>query len=659
MSRSRRISLTVVAGLLALSANSITGPGVPVARAAEYSMSTVASYVVVPAKGQVAVSVEVTFENTTPDPAGQFSLFEVVDLALQPGAADVSASDTDGELNVSVADRETFVLASVRLRQGVRYQQQATLTLQYVLPDGAAPGLRIRESVIAFTVWSFGTSGTIRVTLPDGYEVTVDGNELAASRSDGRVVLDSGEIDDPSSWLARIVAAGAASYQTFTQAVPLAGGTVDLQVRAWSDDEAWGQLTLGLLARALPLLEAEIGLPYPDIGPLVVIESVAGPEGLPGESSGDGTTLQVGYDQPPFTLLHQAAHAWFSDRLSSDRWMREGFASLAAAGIAGQLDVEPAYDPTARADELKADAFPLVSWGAGTATDAQQAWAYAASWSVAAELQRAVGAEWLQRAWQRIVAARGPYEPVAEEGPPPERLTFPPVPAGSRELLDQLEAVSDADVAAIFGRTVFDAETAALLPDRERARSAYAELVVAADSWGAPDPVKADLSAWRFDSALARIQETIDWLRDRDALVAAADAAGLTIPSRLLDRYRTSGGGADARAELDAERAVVDAYVEVAALAEGESGFLEQVGLLGGPEPSATLSDAATLFGEGELRGAAEAIEAARTSLARAETDGIVRLTATIAAVVLLVLLATRLARRRRGTASSDYTAAP
>ena len=67
-----------------------------------------------------------------------------------------------------------------------------------------------------------------------------------------------------------------------------------------------------------------------------------------------------------------------------------------------------------------------------------------------------------------------------------------------------------------------------------------------------------DMAAWRFDSAMQRIEDSRSFLDDSDALIADAERAGLTVPQRLRDRYRTYGGGADAREELDAERAVVD-----------------------------------------------------------------------------------------------------
>lgn len=643
--------LMVLVGLL---------PGRPgPALAAEYTMATSASYSVAPDERTVSVSVEVTFENTTPNPSGQFSLFEVVDLALQQGAAGVTASDDEGKLTVDTADKDGFVLASVHPREGVRYQQKTVFTVAYELADGAAPNMRIRPSLVAFPVWSFGTSGSVEVTLPDRYDVTVDGNDLSATRDGGTVTLSSGPIDDPSAWLAQLLAVGPSSYETVSQAVVLGSATVDLQVRAWPDDQAWGEATLELLARALPLLEQRIGLAYPQVGPLVVVESVAGSPDGSDDATGEGTQLQAGYDQPAFTLVHQAAHAWYSSKLAADRWIREGFASLAAAQVAGELGIDPPYDPAARAQELADAAFPLVSWGAGESSAEQDAWAYAASWETAKRIADAAGEDGVRLAWQRIANEIGPYDAVTDEPPGGEHPALPTTAADSRELLDQLEAVSDADVAAIFEDAVFDADTAAMLPARAEARAALDGLIAAADGWGAPEPVKVDLAAWRFDSALQRIADARTWLDDRDALLAAAEGAGLTVPQRLRDRYRTAGGGADARDELDAELAVVTSYQEVLNRANGERNVLERLGLLGGPDPSSLLSDANRLFAEGELRGAAEAVAAARMRLEHAATDGLVRIAAVVLVLGVLLFVAFRLVRRRRADSTTGYTSAP
>jgi hypothetical protein len=318
------------------------------------------------------------------------------------------------------------------------------------------------------------------------------------------------------------------------------------------------------------------------------------------------------------------------------------------------LQVALPYDPTARASELAAAAFPLISWGAGEATAEQDAFGYAASWALAQRLATAVGADALRMAWARIAAGMSAYEPIAEDPPAPSGRLISPV--DSRGLLDHLEAVSGQDLAGEFEAHVFDAAAAADLPKRAAARQAYADLLVTAGDWGAPDPVLADLAAWRFDEAQAAIAEATAWLAARDELVAAIGAAGLAAPDRLRDRYRASGGGPDSQDELEAEAALVAAYSDVLARIQRQPSIVEQVGLLGGEKPSARLAEASALFAEGDLRGAAEEVDAARARLAGAFADGAVRLGSAAAVLVATLLLSIVVARRRR---TRGYTARP
>jgi hypothetical protein len=659
----------LVAALLlgALLAAASVAPGLPpLARAAEFTMSTAATYSVEPDDGRVAVSVRVTFENTSPDPAGEFSVFNVIDLAIQPGASDLGARDGTGALTVTPTARDGYVQASVRPRQGVRYGDEVTFTLRYSIPDGAAGGVRVGQSLVSFAVWGFGTSGRVTVNLPGSYEVSLDGDEMTAERAASGWVLESGAIEEPANWLAQLVAVGEASHQTSTRAVPLRAATVDLQVRAWTDDEAWGERTLELVSAALPLLEDRLGVPYPEVGPLVVEETVAGAQDLGGEPAPSGTHLQVGYDQPGFTLLHQLAHVWLADDLVAQRWITEGFASWMAAGAAAELDVDPPFDPATRRGALSDSAFPLVSWGAGESSPEQDAFAYAASWAVAEEIASLVGDDALRLAWQRMAAGTSPYEPIAEETPTADEPSPNRQPVDARALLDQLEAVGDEELGELFERWVLDEETSGHLADRSEARQAYEGLLTAAGDWGAPEPVKVDLAAWRFESATQRIGEAVDWLADRDELMASAELAGLSVPQRLRDRYRTAGGSDDARDELEAEAAVVVAYQAALDRNAAPRGIVERIGLLGGSDPGDLLADANRLFAEGDLHGAADATAEAGARLERASTEGLLRVAAAAAVVVALLALAVALARRQRrrpapvGDApGTDYTAAP
>ena len=655
--RRRRVLAAVVVAAGALSAvlGALPG-GVAEVRAADYRLATDATYTVRPQDHEVRVVVHATFRNTTPNPAGRFSIFQVIDLAIHTGAEDVRASDGRGKLRVTVARRDGVTVATVRPRQGVRYRKSTSFTLRYTLPDAASHDVRIRSSIVTFPVWSFGTDGHVEVRIPAAFEVLVDGDTLAAEQSGEEWRLTSGAIPDPTRWLALLTATQPSTFVTRSAQVPLGAGAVEVQVRSWSDDRAWGRATLDLAVAALPALERAVGLDLAATNPLVLVESLPAAGGELSEPTPAGTDVAVGFDEPPFTIVHQLAHAWFTPDRAVDQWIREGFASQAAATVAGRLDVRPPFDPAAEATARQAAAFPLVSWGAGQASPAQDRFAYAASWATAAEIADAVGADALRRAWQRFAAGLDGYGPLDVSLRPGQLAA---VPADSRHLLDQLEAVSGKDLSAIFQHWVFDDATSSLLPQRREARAKAAELRNAAGDWGTPEPVRLALAGWRFDDAEAAMDETLSWLHDRDALVRDATAAGLSVPARLQDEYRTGGGTPAARAELDAERAVVADYVTARQLSAGERSPVEQVGLLGSADPNVQLDEARSAFAGGDLVGAAELARGARERLQDAGRDGLVRLVSAGAVAVALVVGLAWLVRRRRQPRIGGYTAGP
>ena len=134
----------LVAGLLP--ALPLIRPGV--ARAAEYSMKTKATYEIAPGEGTVRVTVDVTFKNTTPNPPGQFSVFPTIDLAVHDGARNVRAEDTRGRrLRTTVQERDGVNVASVQPRPPVRYRDVRRFALSYTLADGASSDIRIRPSL--------------------------------------------------------------------------------------------------------------------------------------------------------------------------------------------------------------------------------------------------------------------------------------------------------------------------------------------------------------------------------------------------------------------------------------------------------------------------------------------------------------------------------
>jgi hypothetical protein len=618
--------------------------------AADYELVTLARYDVRVADGEVGVQVELDFTNTTPDPAGQFSVFEELKLAIHDQAERVTARDEEGALDVAVEVENDVNVATVTLRDGVRYEETATLELSYVLPDTDAPQMRVRPSVVVFPAWAFGTAGEVEVVIPAGYEVRVDGDALTEEGA----TLVSGPIDDPTAWLSLVTAVRQPSYTEFESAVPLAGGTADLIVRAFTDDATWGERTRDLMIDALPRLEEAIGLPYPRIGPLVLTEAVATDGSGFGEEATGGTEIMVAFDQPPFTALHQAAHVWLTPALVEARWVREGLASAAAADVARQLELDLPYDPAERTADRAEAAIPLDAWAVG-ADAATEAFGYAASWAFVEELAETVGPEALRVVLARTAGSIGPYQTgTVEPEVPSDGVAAPTVALDTRGFLDQLETVSGRSVTDRFAEVVLTDADIALLPARADARTAFDALVEAAGTWGAPDPVRSAMTAWEFDEAQARMAEASEWLVARDALLAELEDVHLPAPKRLEQAYRSYGGGAEAYDELDAERSVVSAYAAAAETVNAERSVIERIGLAGGPDPSAHLSLASGEFAEGELRAAMDAIDQAERVVASAATAGWVRILSALLLAVLVLAMAVFLVRRR-----SSYTAAP
>lgn len=622
-----------------------------VAAAEPYTLATTASYAVQVNERAIEVSIAAHFTNLTPDPKGAFSVFTEVPIAVHDAATGVTATDGAGKLDVVVkpqkgGDGKPVNVATVELRKPLRLNKTADFTLAYTLPDGKDPGVRIRPSVVIFPAWSFGTSSEVVVQLPSAYQVSSDGDALSAATTGATTTLRSGKITDPQHWLAIILADRQTAMLTVSQSVPLDGGTADLNVRSWADDKAWGERTLKLLVDALPRLQERIGLPYAGVGPLQVTEALPSRPASIGEGSTGVQELQVGFDQPAFTVLHQAAHIWIGTELATDRWIREGLASHYAALVATDLKVALPYDPAAQATAQQDNALTFEEWAADS-TAAQDAYGYPASWAFIDRVAGEVGEDRLRAVLERVshgIGAYDPQAPAAEPAAPGPSVT----PLDSRSLLDQLQAVSNQDLSGDFGTTVLGDASDALLTRRAGALTAYGDLLRAAGDWGAPRPVRSAMASWAFDQATQQIGEARAWLAGRDDLLKAIEHAGLSSPERLRDPYESSGGGTDAQVELQAERAVVGNYQAVLDRANSGRSFIERIGLVGGKAPDELLATAHGRFADGDLRGTADATSQARLRLDAAQTSGLLRLASAAVVVLLALALIVYLLRRRR-----------
>jgi hypothetical protein len=596
--------------------------GTPIARAATPDLTLVAAatYDVESAAGQVAVTARITATNHLHDTVTRRFFFQTAYLAVLPGTSAFAITAPGARPRVSVASRQsTYTLLKLNFGTQLAAGRSMVLTLHFDIKDpGGAPDrpVRISPSIVSFTAWAFATADTpgssVTVQFPAGYTVVVGRGPLSGPTTDsaGRAVWMSGRLSTPLAFIADLSADRPSDYSSRDLTMTVGTKTAAVTLRSWPDDTAWRGRVGDLIQRGLPALGTEIGLDWPINGPLIVQEALVrntgGYAGLFDPSAG---RIQISYTASSGVVLHEAAHAWFNGHLVADRWAAEAFASYYADLAAAALKVKIVSPVLTNA--LRASAIPLNAWGAvGTTSTASESYAYAASLAFARAVAARAGHEKLRAIWARAATGIPAYQPPSGT----ETLAGAP---DWRGLLDLFDDTTGASFDGLWRQWIARPEDVPLLDARAAARTAYAKAVVDAGPWSLPRSIRDAMRAWQFDVATQELNAAEGVLQQRSQLVAAAAAAGVTLPGTLEGLVEGNGGIPVAAAEASAELSTIEAIQQAAATepnaTAGSPALLASVGLLGS-DPGAKLADARSAFAAGKLNQAiAEASSAAAT----------------------------------------------
>ena len=612
-----------------------------------------ATYDVLPEEARVAVDVRLTATNHLRDTVARRFFFRTGFLTVPPGASAFAISGGSGTPKVSVRTKAaTYTTLRIDFGANLAAGRSTTLHLTFDLRDvGGVPDrpLRISPSLVTFSAWAFATPDTpgaaVAVRLPTGYSVTVGRGPLSGPEPDatGRERWTSGTLAKPLEFIADVAADRPADYVETSRTVELTERPATILLRAWPDDPAWRDRIGTLVDEALPILERDIGLAWPIDGSLAVHEAlVRGTGGYAGLFDPAERRIEIAYAAPDIVVLHELAHAWFNGRLVADRWVAEAFASYYADRVATELGLDTELPLPAVIDPSDPAAIPLNEWGAsGTEDLATEAYAYAASAELASAIAERAGPNALQEVWAAASAGR------AGDG---GDVTGPP---DWRGLLDLVEASSAQDFGDLWSEWVARPADAALLAARAEARDHVASTVRAAGDWQLPPSIVDAMRAWRFDEAEARLSAADDVLVQRDALEAAANRAGLVLPSTLRAAFEGADGPEDAATELVAAQRSVDAIVAARQALPTGTGigerFLVAVGLLL-EQPDLQLAAAEAALTTGSLDIARSTAENAERAWSNAEGVGRSRIVSLVLLGVALALLVGLLRQARRKT---------
>ncbi len=652
-------ALVVAVGLLGMPVGP-TAPGEVAAATPDLTIVGKARYDVQPAQQRIRVIVDLTLRNRLKDTTTKRYYFDEAFLAV-PASASSYKLDWDGAGSPAVTvNKRTADATILRLRLGARLFSGKTaayrLTFYLKDPGGKATReLRVGEALVSFPVWAYASDDTpgasTTVVFPAGYEVVVEAGSIPEPEVDdqGRTIFRSGVLERPLEFFAYLVADKPASFVETPLAPSVQGEPAEVIVRAWPDDEAWGDRVSKLVEGALPALGERIGLPWTHEEPLIVQEALSRTTGgYAGLFDPSGGRVEIAYYAGNLVVLHEAAHAWFNGSLLADRWANEAFASYYAAVVAGDLELRVTPDTlTDDSPKGEADTEPLDlnAWGpVGSMDAATEDQAYAASYDLAVLLAERAGEDGLRAVWAAAADEVGGYQPSWGVT---ERIEGAP---DWRGLLDLFEA--DGQAYDDLWRTwVARPEDLPLLDARAAARERLDEVSEAAGDWRLPRQIRDAMRAWQFDDATILLDGAATVLAGRDEVAAAAAVAGLTPSDTLEAAFEDEDGFDDATTDIESQLEVIDRYQQARALRPTDPSPLMALGLWG-TAPEASLVEAADAYGRGDLRTAATAADTAAAIWSDAERVGTGRagslFALLLAAIIAVLMLVTSVRRRRR-----------
>jgi hypothetical protein len=653
----RRIATLAIAAATLAPLGLLATAVAPAALAADsdgLDLRTTSSYVLIPDRGVVRVTVDITVTNQTPSVTRGNVVtsyyFDTIVIPVQDEAARLRVAEGSRRLRATQGEREGYDQVTISLSNRLQYRQTDRIAVTYDLPGGkprSASDIRVGKAFATFYAWAVGDRGNVRVEIPKGFEVDTYGDQVRETRSNGKTILTA-SVDQTANWYVGVYAANEANLTD--SRLDLEGGEA-VVVKAWPEDGVWSDRVGGLLTDALPALEDLLGLPWPVVGDLEVSE-VHTPllEGYAGIYDTSTDAIVITEDLDDLVIVHEASHAWFNKGLFAERWASEGMADLYADLTLQKLgegrDGAPAVSSTSP------DAFKLVDWPAPEAidddeTDARERFGYDASWSLMERLHREIGDDGMRRVIQAAEARTNPY---LGSGDPEEIGGF----VDWRRLLDLFQEVGGSEIAEgqfhewVASGAVIDLE----LRQRTEARAAFAGLAEARPDWAVPKGVRRAMADWDFDIAERRIIAANQLLATVTTIQTEAAAAGLTVPMGVQDLYEDAVTSfADASALADSQLAALRAVVAAASTVSAPRETFTQMGLWDVEQPELQLAAARSAWSAGDLQAATGAASAAQATLALAPEAGrqkALLIGGGVAAGVLVVLIGAFLLIRRR-----------
>lgn len=610
------------------------------------------SYNINPDVGPIHVSWQVRLENRDPQTqereSGTIFFYDSLTLPVLRGAAGVTARAGSGSaLSVSLdsGDDGPLITASVSFDDRLFFGDTYAFTLEYVIPAAREEALLVTPYYIFLPAISAGDASTVTISTPadQTWEVTL---EPADCQGDGPVFTCQSTDTETNVHLAafaEVIRPDATATIPFS--LNLGGREIAVTITYFQGEEAWASHLQELTQAALPVMEGLYGLAYQGPGAINIAERgrqvILGYEGVTSCDPAVSCEIAVSPVADDSTALHELAHLW-SDIYDS-RWLAEGFAEFIALRTADELGpglVRQSFGQRLRSSlDLRLDEWGDITYLIAATPEQQEREeaGYDRSLRFLQLLEDQLGLEALQKAGAALAASGRPGD--------------------SGRFMDALEDASGQSMDGLFLEWVFPDSFAPILEQRRLARDRLATLIAAASAEGldagVPESIRAQVSDWLFDEALAALDDAEAGLQvyleikgRLAALRESAAAAGLHYP-RSFEQLAAAWRFAEIGDALDNADTALAAYSAARERLAEPRNLWERFGLLG-RDPDDTLGEARSAYAAGRFVESITKTDDAVDAVENAGTAALMRLVALLAISVAFTSGGAIIWRRRR-----------
>lgn len=277
-----------------------------------------AAYEVIPEEMVVHVAKEFTFSNYDSDTRFWRGYYSNLNYKLPDGIENIQIYDSDQEMEFykpnAMDDYYTF-----EFNKNVWYEKSYTFIVEY--------DIAIHKNTAAFHISENGDNTKVTVSIPDGYDVSIDRNDYTKTQLSD---VNTYRFDEGLNWNKPcfVDAVHPTEMQVIKDTIHLKEKDVKIIVEFWDGEDEWGNEMLSAAIESLPVLEDVTGLPYPTEYDITITQATSADTlGYGGANNGKEGIILL-HTENYETLIHELAHYWTRECDFESIWMDEGYANL-------------------------------------------------------------------------------------------------------------------------------------------------------------------------------------------------------------------------------------------------------------------------------------------------------------------------------------------